>query len=627
MVVSVFERVLLGVLLLASYGAEAQPQDPSPTGAPRERLEVVELDIEGARAVSEADLHALLHTRKSPRLPWRDNAYFDPAVFEADLRRVEAFYGDRGYPHARVEGVIARRADDEAVLRIVVHEGEAVRAADVVFSGFDVLSMDRLNAIRGTAALQPGEPVAKADVEETARLAVTALWNAGYANARVEALETVIAPDRVRIEIRGEPGLPAVFGPIDVVGNVSVEDPVIRRELAYLPGESFQVAALEESQRRLYRRGLFESVEINIVNRESPTSGVATRVTVKERDHTQFTYSFGYGSEEGPYGEAGWRHLNFLGGARTVSTRGKWSRLDRGGEGAFIQPYLFGSGLALTVRGYLWHIDEAPYEALSRGGRAEVSYEVGRTTFASTYIHELQSVQLPGDAQLDPRARAQLTSLGIDSRTGEQKGLLSALQFSGTRDTTVQSAATTRGSLVAARLEQAGGWLPGSFSYISVFGDGRYYRAVSRVTLAARVQYGSIDPMGPRSDVPFSKRYFLGGADSLRGWGRLEVSPLSAAGLPIGGESLFATSGEIRLPVIGPIGAVLFVDAGKVWENAWTLSRDLHSDAGVGVRYRSPFALLRFDVAHQFTKVEGLQIQGERRDRRWRIHFGIGHTF
>jgi outer membrane protein insertion porin family len=618
---------VLAILLVAVHGGEAQLQDRSPTEEPRKRLEVVEIEIEGARAVSESDLLALLKTRKSSQLPWRDRAYFDPAVFEADLRAVEAFYADRGYPHARAKGVIGRRADDDAVLQIVVDEGEPVRAAEVVFSGFGVLSMERLNAFRDSVALQPGGPVAKANVEETARLAVTALWNAGYANARVEVLETMIAPDRVRIEIRAEPGLQRVFGPIEIVGNVSVQDAVIRRQLAYRPGELFQAAALEESRRRLNRLGLFESVEINVVNLEIPTSDVATRVTVKERDHTQFTYSFGYGSEEGLYGDAGWRHLNFLGGARTVATRGRWSSLDRGGESAFIQPYLFKSGLSLTLRGYIWQIDETPYEALSRGGRGGVSYEVGRNTLTTAYIHQLESVQIPGDAQLDPRARVQLTSLGFDSTSGEQKGLLSALEFNATRDATVQSRGVTTGYLAATRLEQAGGWLPGSFNYVSLFGDGRYYHAVARVTLAGRVQYGSIASMGPKSDVPFSKRLFLGGSDNLRGWGRLEVSPLSAAGLPIGGQSLFATSGEIRIPVTGPVGAVLFVDAGKVWENAWALARDLHSDAGVGVRYSSPFALLRFDFAYQLTTLDGLQIDGKRPDRRWRIHFGIGHTF
>jgi hypothetical protein len=72
-----------------------------------------------------------------------------------------------------------------------------VRVAEVVFSGFGLLPLDRVNTIRATTALQPGKPIAKADVQETARLAATALWNAGYAKARVEALEAAIAPDRV----------------------------------------------------------------------------------------------------------------------------------------------------------------------------------------------------------------------------------------------------------------------------------------------------------------------------------------------------------------------------------------------------------------------------------------------
>ena len=262
--------VLLAILVLASRGADAQPQDRPPTNTPGERLEVVELDIEGLHAVREADVRALLETRKSPRAPWRDKTYFDPTVFEADLKRLETFYAERGYPHARVEGVINRRGDDEAALRIVVHEGEPVRVADVMFTGFDVLPMDQLNAIRENAPLQPGQPIAFTDVQETARLALNALRNAGYAYARVAVLETMVAPNRVGIELRAEPGLQTVFGPIDIGGNVTVQDPVIRRQLAYLPGQLFRVAAIEESQRRLQRLGLFESIDITIAQSGEP---------------------------------------------------------------------------------------------------------------------------------------------------------------------------------------------------------------------------------------------------------------------------------------------------------------------------------------------------------------------
>lgn len=620
-------RSVLIVLVLASHSVEARLQDRSPAATPAERLQVAELTIEGVHAVSESDLRALLKTRQSSRLPWRDRAYFEAAVFDADLRSIEAFYAERGYPHARAEGVVSRGASNEALLQIVVREGDPVRALQVFFSGFEVLSTEQLRAIEGAAPLQPGNAVAKADVEETVRRAVTELWDAGYANARVAALETVVAPDRVRIEIRAEPGLQAVFGSIDIVGNVTVQDPVIRRRLTYLPGERFQVTALQESRRRVYQLGLFESVEITVIDRQSQASGVATRVAVKERDHAQFTYSFGYGSEEGVYGEAGWRHLDFLGGGRTVSTRGRWSWLDRGGEGTFVQPYLFTPSLTLTARGYVWHVDDVTYDAFSGGGRAGVSYELGRSTFAGTYVHDFLRAQLPASTLDDPRSQAQLISLGIDASSATQSGLLSALQISAERDTTVQSGGDTRGYVVAARLEQAGGWLPGSFNYVSVFGDSRYFHTTGRVTLAGRLQYGSIVPDRQKSDVPFSKRFFLGGSDNLRGWGRLEVSPLSAAGLPIGGQSFVAASGEVRFPAIGPVSGALFVDAGKVWEDAWTFAGDLHSDAGIGVRYQSPFALLRFDFAHQLTRVDGVRIEGEPRDRRWRLHFGIGHSF
>ena len=610
-------RIAAAILLVAAVRAHAQD-------APC-RVEVAALDIEGPQAVPESELRALLETRRNPRLPWRDRAYFDRAVFDADLKRVEAFYTERGYPHARANGIVMPRGPDEVALRIVVEEGDPVRVEDVTLTGFGVLPAGRVDALRAGAALQPGEPLARADVQETARQAVTALWNAGYAYARVNVLETDVAADRVRIDVNAEPGLQTVFGRIDVSGNITVNDPIIRRQLAYLPGQVFQVAALEESRRRLERLGLFESVEITIV--EPATPAVETLVAVKERDHTEFTYSFGWGSEEQAYGEAEWRHRNLRGGARTVSTRARWSWLDRGGEAAFIQPYLFNTRLTLALRGYVWQWDEIPFEALSRGSRAGVSADVGRGTFTVAYIQEHDRVQLPSGAFGDVVSQAQLALLGLDVASGIQKGVLSALEFGATRDTSVESGGVTRGYLVAARVEQAGGWLPGSFNYVSLRGDGRYYHGAGRVMLAGRLQYGSIADMGARSDVPFSRRYFLGGSDTLRGWGRLEVSPLSAAGLPIGGQSFVAATGELRIPLAGPLGTVVFIDGGNVWEKAWNLTSDLQANGGVGVRYRSPIGLLRFDVGYQFTTVEGLRIDGEPRTRRWRMHAGIGHAF
>ncbi len=89
--------------------------------------------------------------------------------------------------------------------------------------------------------------------------------------------------------------------------------------------------------------------------------------------------------------------------------------------------------------------------------------------------------------------------------------------------------------------------------------------------------------------MPFFKRYFLGGATNLRGWGRYEVSPLTGEGLPIGGNSFVNFSTELRFPIVGKIGAVAFLDGGNVWTNPWDFNLDdLRYDAGAGPALQHP---------------------------------------
>jgi len=43
--------------------------------------------------------------------------------------------------------------------------------------------------------------------------------------------------------------------------------------------------------------------------------------------------------------------------------------------------------------------------------------------------------------------------------------------------------------------------------------------------------------------------------------------------------------------------------------------------------YDSPFGPLRLDLGHQLTPIAGLRMEGEPRDRRWRVHVAFGHSF
>jgi outer membrane protein insertion porin family len=140
---------------------------------------------------------------------------------------------------------------------------------------------------------------------------------------------------------------------------------------------------------------------------------------------------------------------------------------------------------------------------------------------------------------------------------------------------------------------------------------------------------GNIDPPnGNQALVPFSKKYFLGGATSIRGWGRYEVSPLSESGLPVGGDSMFSFTSELRAPLFGNLGGVLFLDGGNVWANSWGIRfSDLNYAVGPGLRYKTPIGPIRFDVGFQLRQIPGLTVNGEPEARSWRIHFSVGQAF
>ena len=195
-----------------------------------------------------------------------------------------------------------------------------------------------------------------------------------------------------------------------------------------------------------------------------------------------------------------------------------------------------------------------------------------------------------------------------------------------------RSISTTAGLLeiFLMHVEQAGGWLPGTFNYYNLVGEARRYQSVSddRVILAGRVRYGSIDPMAREPDIPLLKRFFLGGSGEMRGWGRYELSPLSESGEAVGGKSLFTATAEARFPIFRRVRGAMFVEAGNVWQNAWSADlAGLVYDAGPGLRIDTSFGLLRFDVGYQLKPLDGLRIDGQPQKHRWRLNFGIGEAF
>jgi outer membrane protein insertion porin family len=243
--------------------------------------------------------------------------------------------------------------------------------------------------------------------------------------------------------------------------------------------------------------------------------------------------------------------------------------------------------------------------------------------------NEHDSSSIASDVLNDPTLRNDLIALGLDPTTGEQNGTLNAFGFDLQRSTADNLLNAHRGYQIAVHTEAAGRLLPGTFNYYGVTLDVRHYVPFGeKVVLASRGLLGNIRPVGlDQVNVPFSKKFFLGGATTIRGWGRYEVSPLSG-GVPIGGDSMFAFSEEIRALLVGKFGMVLFLDAGNVWADSGGIRLDdLRYAVGPGLRYQTPIGPIRFDFGYQLNPIPGLLVNGSPQTRQWRLHFSIGQAY
>jgi outer membrane protein assembly factor BamA len=609
-------------------------------------IQVTGLRFEGVELVDKGALANALVTRKGSWIPWGRKRYFNREAFDADLRRIDTFYRDRGFPDARVQSfdIELNDAQDKVDITLVIHEGEPVRVAAVELTGFDVLTEGQVETLRSTLPLQAGQPLDRQMAIASRERAVTLLRDQGYPYAEVSLTDEDVAPAAAggaapagipllqrRIGLVATPGILARFGEIDVRGELSVGEEVIRRQLTFKTGDQFTRSKMRDSQRRLYSLELFEFA--NVDSLEEPVAQpeeVAVRITVAEGDHQKVTTGLGYGTEEQARARIRWDHVNFLGDARHAGFEAKWSSLDRGVRIDFREPYFLATGLSLNLDGQAWQAAEPVYDSTQLGGRITHRHQVSQqTTWSTSFITEYQETAIDADALTDFSIRDELIALGLDPR-GESKGTLSAVAFDVARNTTASVLDARQGYVVNAHVEQAGTWLPGTYNYWSASAEARHYLPIARRFVAAnRLRIGSIAASNDDElNVPFYKRYFLGGASSIRGWGRYEVSPLSGFGFAIGGFSTLEGSSEIRFPVWGNLGGIAFIDYGNVWPGAWEFDvKDLRYAVGPGLRYVTPIGPIRVDVGFQLNPIDGLLVNGTVQKRPLRIHFSIGQAF
>ena len=174
----------------------------------------------------------------------------------------------------------------------------------------------------------------------------------------------------------------------------------------------------------------------------------------------------------------------------------------------------------------------------------------------------------------------------------------------------------------------------------------------SRNTLAAHAEFGIAWPYGNSSVLPFEKRYFSGGANTVRGWGVRELGPGKYRGtdgridfINHTGDVKLTLNLEYRTYLFWKLNGAAFIDAGNIWTlrnyaeqpggqfKMNTFYKQIAVAYGLGLRLNFDYFILRFDAGMKAinpayrNKEEHFALIYPNFGRDLAFHFAVGFPF
>ena len=553
---------------------------------------IEQINLIGNKAFNENELLNLLTLSESGG--WWDlfaDDGYQKQKLSADLEVIKSYYLNRGYIAFKIEDTqVELRPNKKGVyVTVNMNEGNVYSVSDIDFIG-DLLGYGE--QIKKLVSLKNGDVYAASAISSSEQNIRKYFGRLGYAFPKINAYPQVDEETRtVVVKFSIEPGQRGYVRHINISGNTTTKDVVLRREMRQMENGWLSTEAVSQSRTRLNRLGFFSSVDVN-TERVSDDL-VDINVKISEQPSGQFSFGVGYGTETGLSLNTSVQKNNFLGSGDKFGLSIAKTDSSKSGSLNYTTSYLTADSVSGGAKLYYSEFDAsaaniADYTNTTYGFRLSSGFPINETNrlgfstgFESINITDLEVddayYQLSDfldryDGAFDANGDATFNNFDLTaswSRNGLDRGQLATQGIS-------QS--------ISAKVT-----LPGSDTqYYKLGFDMRSYQRITdngewttllRGSLGYGNGYGTFE--GNTQTLPFFENYYVGGYRTVRGFSSNTIAPraLYTDGTDnsdtdsVGGNAKYTISAELIFPTpfideaySRQIRTSIFVDAGEAWD-------------------------------------------------------------
>ncbi len=530
-----------------------------------DNIEIERLSFTGNRVYSDRRLRRVLETKQAGLFRTfvrRDTLVADRVEFDKQVLR--DFYLSRGYVDFRTLSANAELTEERDGYFLVfnVQEGQQFRIGEITVTS-EVSDADA-DIYRSIAAIKNGEVYSPTLLEiDIARMERQALRD-GVDFLRVEPRVT---RDERNLELDVEYVLsrgPRVFVErIDIEGNTTTLDQVIRRQFTSVEGDPFNPREIREAAERIRALEYFETAEVNAREGSSPDQ-VVVDVDVVEQPTGSLTFGASFSNNDGIGFAIRFAEQNLLGRGQRLSLTVSTAEESRRYGLNFVEPAFLGRDLAFGLRFDIAKTDSS-----------FTTYDTDRVIFTPSLtfpVGENSSLQLRYSYEDSEMLARDPASNGVVIGNEIAAGALvsSSLGYVFTYDTRTSGIDTNSGYLFEFGQDFAG--VGGDNSFVrtraQVIGETRVLS--EEITLRASLEGGALS-WGSGTNRAVDR--FLNNTNIIRGFEPGGIGPrdLSLSDEdPLGGNFYVAARFEAEFPIGLPeeygIQGGLFYDVGNFWD-------------------------------------------------------------